>query len=129
MAKRKIELCDCAGEIVRALRPGILITTKAGGKVNSMTIGWGTLGIIWNRPVFIAYVRDCRYTREMLDKNPEFTINVPVGDYDRNALGLLGSKSGRDMDKIAAVERHRKEISDHVPIVLNVNLNKHESEE
>ena len=57
MAKRKIELCDCASEIVRALRPGILITTKAGGKVNSMTIGWGTLGIIWNRPVFIAYVR------------------------------------------------------------------------
>lgn len=102
MTKKKIELCDCAGEIVRALRPGILITTKVGGKVNSMTIGWGTLGIIWNRPVFIAYVRDCRFTREMLDKNPEFTINVPVGDFDRNALGLLGSKSGRDMDKIAA---------------------------
>lgn len=36
----------------------------------------------------------------MLDGNPEFTINVPVGDYDKKILGVCGSKSGRDIDKI-----------------------------
>ena len=100
MTKKKIDIRDYAGEIIKAMRPGILLTTKVSNKVNSMTIGWGTLGIIWERPVFVAYVRKQRYTREMLDKCREFTINVPVGEYRRNILGICGSKSGRDMDKI-----------------------------
>ena len=100
MGKRKIELSECAGAIVKAFKPGILITTKNGDKVNSMTIGWGTLGVVWEKQVFVAYVRDSRYTRHMLDNNSEFTINVPVGDYDKKILGVCGSKSGRDIDKI-----------------------------
>ena len=102
MTKKKIDIHDYAGEIIKAMLPGILLTTKVGGKVNSMTIGWGTLGIIWERPVFVAYVRQQRYSREMLDECREFTINVPVGDYRRKILGICGSKSGRDTDKIEA---------------------------
>jgi flavin reductase (DIM6/NTAB) family NADH-FMN oxidoreductase RutF len=102
MTKKKIDIRDYAGEIIKAMRPGILLTTKVGGKVNSMTIGWGTLGIIWERPVFVAYVRQQRYSREMLDECREFSINVPVGDYRRKILGICGSKSGRDTDKIEA---------------------------
>ena len=102
MTKKKIDIRDYAGEIINAMRPGILLTTKVGGKVNSMTIGWGTLGIIWERPVFVAYVRQQRYSREMLDECREFTINVPVGAYRRKILGICGSKSGRDTDKIEA---------------------------
>ena len=102
MTKKIIDIHDYAGEIIKAMRPGILLTTKVGGKVNSMTIGWGTLGIIWERPVFVAYVRQQRYSREMLDECREFTINVPVGAYRRKILGICGSKSGRDTDKIEA---------------------------
>ena len=101
MRKCRIDIRDCAGDIIRAMRPGILITTKVGDKINSMTIGWGTLGMIWEKPFFVAYVRKQRYSREMLDQCREFTINVPVGDFPRKALGICGSKSGRDMDKIA----------------------------
>lgn len=104
MTKKKIDIRDYAGEIIKALRPGILITTKVGDKVNSMTIGWGTLGIIWEKPIFVAYVRQQRYTCEMLDKCQEFTINVPVGDFRRKILGICGCKSGRDMDKIAEAD-------------------------
>lgn len=102
MTKKKIDIRDYAGDIIKAMRPGILLTTKVGNKVNSMTIGWGTLGVIWERPVFVAYVRKQRYTREMLDECREFTINVPVGEYRQKILGICGSKSGRDMDKIEA---------------------------
>jgi flavin reductase (DIM6/NTAB) family NADH-FMN oxidoreductase RutF len=102
MTKKKIDIRDYTGDIIKAMRPGILLTTKVGNKVNSMTIGWGTLGVIWERPVFVAYVRKQRYTREMLDECREFTINVPVGEYRRKILGICGSKSGRDMDKIEA---------------------------
>ena len=101
MIKRPIDIRDCAGDIIRAMHRGILITMKVGDKVNSMTIGWGTVGIIWDKPFFVAYVRHQRYTRQMLDQCREFTINVPVGDFPRKALGICGSKSGRDTDKIA----------------------------
>ncbi len=100
--KQKIDVCDYAGTIIRALQQGILLTTKVGDKVNSMAIGWGTIGIQWEKPVFIAFVRTCRFTHEMLEKNAEFTVNVPMGTSPHLAIGLLGTKSGRDMDKIAA---------------------------
>ena len=80
---------------------GILLTTKAGEKVNTMAIGWGTIGIEWGKPVFVAYVRDTRHTRTMLDESGEFTVNIPLGEIDRKILGYCGTKSGRDTDKIA----------------------------
>lgn len=99
MSKKAIDLNDYAGDILRALPHGILLTTRA-EKVNSMVIGWGTLGTNWEKPVFAAYVREGRYTRDQLDANPEFTISVPVGAYDRRIIGVCGAKSGRDIDKV-----------------------------
>lgn len=98
--KKTVEAFDYAGQICKAMKKGILLTTKAEGKVNTMTIGWGNIGIEWNRPVFIAYVRESRFTREMLDKNGEFTVNIPVGETDSRIIGHCGRVSGRDTDKI-----------------------------
>ena len=97
--KREIALWDYAGQILEQVGKGVLLTTKADGKVDTMTIGWGHLGIEWGKPIFVVYVRESRYTKELLDKNPEFTVNVPLGDC-KQILGVCGSKSGRDMDKI-----------------------------
>ena len=100
--RRKIDAFDYASHICKALKPGgVLLTTKAGGKVNSMTIGWGTLGVDWSLPVVIAYVRESRYTKELLEENGEFTVNIPYGEFDKRILGYCGTKSGRDTDKIA----------------------------
>ena len=82
------------------MKKGILLTTRAEGKVNTMTIGWGKIGIEWNRPVFIAYVRESRFTKEMLEKNGEFTVNIPMDEADSRILGHCGRTSGRDTDKI-----------------------------
>ena len=98
---KNIDVKDYAGEILKALPKGILLTTKAEDKVNSMVIGWGTFGINWSRPVFAVYVREGRFTREQLDKNPEFTINVPVGEHDNKIISVCGGKSGRNIDKVA----------------------------
>ena len=102
MEKTYIDVNTYMGKIVDKLQHGgILLTTKAGDKVNSMVIGWGTIGINWGKPVFAVYVRKGRFTRELLDNNPEFTINVPTGEIDRNIFRICGSMSGRSMDKIA----------------------------
>lgn len=97
--KKQINAFDYAGHICEAMKKGILLTTKADGKLNTMTIGWGTIGIEWGRPVFVAYVRVGRHTRQMLDASGEFTVNIPYGDVDSKILGFCGTKSGRDTDK------------------------------
>ncbi len=99
--KRKIDVFEYAKEITSSIPKGILITTKA-GKVNSMTIDWGMLGAEWGLPVFITYARTGRFTAEQLLKNPEFTVNIPLGEFNRKILGICGSKSGRYIDKVKA---------------------------
>ena len=98
--KRKVNVWDYAGKILESLNPGILATTKVDDQVNTMTIGWGMLGVEWNRPVFILYVRESRYTKTMLERNGEFTINVPLNGCDKKILSYCGTKSGRDTNKI-----------------------------
>ncbi len=66
-----------------------------------MTISWGTLGIEWNKPIFTVFVRTNRFTRKMLEKNPEFTINVTLDKVNPNIIKLCGSKSGKNTDKVA----------------------------
>lgn len=103
--KRYIDAKDYASQIVKAIPKGVLVTTKAGDKVNSMTIGWGTYGTEWSTEMFAVYVRVSRYTRELLDANPEFTINIPMDNIEpdrlKEILMICGTKSGRDMDKVA----------------------------
>lgn len=101
--KQEINVLDYTTEIIKALSKGILLTTKANGRVNTMTIAWGMFGIEWQKPIFTALVRKGRFTTELLNANPEFTVNIPVGDFDTKILGLAGSKSGRDVDKVKAL--------------------------
>lgn len=99
--KQRIELWEYAGHILEQLGKGVLITAAADGKVNPMTIGWGTIGIQWRKPIFVAFVRESRYTKTLLDKNPEFTVNIPIGEFDKNILSVCGTCSGRQIDKVA----------------------------
>lgn len=100
--KRKIEVFDYAKEIIKATRGGVLLNTKA-DKLNTMAIGWGSLGIEWNLPIFTVYVRDSRYTYDQLGKNPNFTISVPWDRVDRKIIGQAGSLTGWKTDKIEAM--------------------------
>lgn len=99
--KKTVNAFDYAGDICKAMKRGILLTTKVGSKVNTMTIGWGHIGIEWGKPIFVAYVRESRFTKQQLEGNAEFTINVPYGDVDGKIMGYCGTRSGRDEDKIA----------------------------
>lgn len=76
------------------------MTTKANGRVNSMALGWASLGYEWSKPIFVAYIRKSRFTNDMLKINPEFTVNIPYGEYEPKILSVCGSQSGRDTDKI-----------------------------
>ena len=108
--KKYIDLWEYAGQILEQVGTAALVTTAAEGKVNTMTIGWGTLGVEWGKPLFTVFVRQSRYTKELLDKNGEFTINVPLKGMDRKqALGFCGRNSGRDVDKFQELDLHLEE--------------------
>lgn len=113
--KKLINAFDYAGEFAKHMPQGILLTTKGSTGVNTMTIGWGTVGIEWGRPMFVAYVRESRYTHRLLDENPEFSVNCPVGEIDKRILGFCGTKSGRDVDKI-------KELGLHLEEPMNISV-------
>ncbi len=102
MERKKLSPAEYVLPVLEALPKGILLTTKTDNKVNSMVIGWGTLGFDWSTPVFVAFVREGRFTRRLLDENPEFSINVPSGPFDRRIIAVCGGTSGRDTDKITA---------------------------
>jgi flavin reductase (DIM6/NTAB) family NADH-FMN oxidoreductase RutF len=72
----------------------------AAGDFNCMTVSWGSLGVIWGKPFALVVVRPQRYTRQFIEKYPTFTLCAFSRKY-RKALNLLGTKSGRDGDKIA----------------------------
>ena len=99
--KKEIKVWDYAGRIMEAIDAGILMTTAAEGEKDTMVIGWGHIGVIWGRPVFVAYVRESRHTKSLVDKNGEFTINTPLAPIDKNIIAVCGTKSGRDIDKFA----------------------------
>ncbi len=76
-----------------------LLTAGTEGSFNTMTISWGGLGTLWGKPVATVYVRTSRYTHDFMDSNEFFTVSF-YPEECRKALSVLGSKSGRDMDKM-----------------------------
>ena len=70
-----------------------LLTVGNSDKFNTMTISWGGLGTLWNKPVVTVYVKPIRYTYEFMEENDYFTISFYDHKY-RKDLALLGSKSG-----------------------------------
>ncbi len=67
---------------------------------NAMTIGWGALGTMWSRPFAFVAVRFSRYTFTFIEKYDTFTLSAFPEQYHK-ALSLLGTKSGRDGDKMS----------------------------
>lgn len=94
-----INVFEHSEEILKTLAKGAFLNTSANNKENTMAIGWGSLGFMWGHPVFTVMVRQSRYTKELIDSNPVFTVSLPIkGDF-AEAMKICGTKSGRDLNK------------------------------
>jgi len=78
----------------------MLITAGTPEDYNTMTASWGHMGIMWNLPVAIGWIRRRRYTFEFAEKYSPFTLSFFTEEF-RKALKFCGSRSGRDHDKAA----------------------------
>lgn len=78
----------------------LLLTAGTLESCNMMTVAWGSLGYIWNKPFAQAVVRPQRFTRGFMDSSDSFTLCAFPKMY-RKDLNTLGTLSGRDGDKLA----------------------------
>lgn len=96
---KEITYTDYVVPFLNQLPQGAFLTVKSGDKTNTMTIGWGTIGHIWNKPVLSVLVRYSRYTYELIKNAADFTVSVPLNKELQRALALAGTRSGRETDK------------------------------
>ena len=72
----------------------------AGNDFNTMTVGWGSLGNMWGKPFAQVVVRPSRHTYSFMERFDSFTL-CAFPERFQDTLSMLGSRSGRDGDKIA----------------------------
>jgi len=115
----KLDFMSAADEAMPQIKKGAFLTVQAGEALNVMTIGWATIGFVWRRPIFMIAVRDSRHTFGLLEKAADFTVSIPSGDMHDEVM-LCGTKSGRDMDKLAACKLSTAEAQSVATPVLDI---------
>jgi flavin reductase (DIM6/NTAB) family NADH-FMN oxidoreductase RutF len=104
MKKHSVDIRDISKEVLEQLQRGAFLTVKTADVLNTMTIGWGQIGIMWGQPVFVVPVRLSRYTCELLYKTDEFSVSVPRHSDMIKELAFCGNASGRDTDKFKVLD-------------------------
>lgn len=79
----------------------MLVTAEAEGKINTMTVSWGGMGVLWGKNVAFVFIRESRFTKELIDKSNSFSLSIFDHEANAEMLGYMGRVSGRDEDKIA----------------------------
>jgi len=125
MSKTEIPFMKYSEKTMEIMQnPGLLLVSVGkDGKLNAMTIGWGFIGVIWRKPVFIVAVRPSRYTYKLIEETGDFTVNVPSKEMS-DVVEYCGTVSGREHDKFK--EKNLKAVpSKHVksPIIDQCPIN------
>lgn len=99
MTQKEIALLTELAPIVQRQLPKGLFLCVDGGAPNTMTIGWGSLGVFWGKPVFTVPVRPQRFTYPLISKARSFIVGVPEDGALVDQRMKAGTWSGRDGDK------------------------------
>lgn len=98
----------------------MLITTPDGDGANAMTASWGCMGVLWNKPVAVCFIRPQRYSFGLAEHSERFSLAF-FGSERRDAMMICGKQSGRDIDKMAACGFTLGE-ADGVPVISDASL-------
>ncbi|MCK5130200.1 MAG: flavin reductase family protein [Clostridiales bacterium] len=97
---KKINAIEYSAEILEGFKAGgVFLNSKLGDKINTMTMGWGSLSVYWGMPILIAPVRISRHSHHMIDESGVFTVSIPAKGMLKKELSVCGSQSGRDIGK------------------------------
>ena len=80
-----------------------VVTAGKADHYNSMTASGGGMGLHFRKPVTWCLFASNRYTLELIQKEQTYTLSYFPEECKKQVL-FLGSKSGRDSDKMKEVE-------------------------
>lgn len=80
----------------------MVLLSSAGGAVNGMTVAWGGFGVMLGEPCIFFAVRPSRFTYQLTEAGVDVSL-CTLSKEHAGALTYLGTRSGRDGDKLSAV--------------------------
>lgn len=98
---RQVDIDSANLDCFKIFQDAAALTVGTPDAMNSMTIGWGSLGILWghDRHTITVYVRHSRFTHHLMEQNETFTVEAFDPEY-ADKLKYLGTASGRDENKM-----------------------------
>jgi flavin reductase (DIM6/NTAB) family NADH-FMN oxidoreductase RutF len=116
----KVDYMEVAQKVMAQIRNkgGAFLTAQVGDDINTMTIGWASLGFLWGRPMLTVMVRKTRHTFGIIERAKDFTVSVPLSGMAKQ-LEFCGTKSGRNHKKIEECGLEiMPSIKVHTPVIL-----------
>lgn len=100
---KQIELSQAGavGDVIRRLdKDWALLTAGTRESLNTMTVSWGNVGVLWHKSMVTIYVRPERHTYEFVEREEYFSLAFFAPEH-RDSLVFCGKQSGREYDKVA----------------------------
>lgn len=86
-------------EFLSELKGGALLTAiNEKGEINTMTVSWGGVGVLWGKNVSYVFVRPQRHTYKFTENGTKMSLTF-FDESKKDVLTYCGTKSGRDVDK------------------------------
>ena len=98
---KEMDYMAVADSAMKQIKKGAFLTVRSDERLNTMTIGWATIGFVWQKwqkPIFMIAVRNSRHTFGIMEEAADFTVSIPSSDM-KAAIAFCGTKSGRNYDK------------------------------
>ena len=95
---KRVDYMNVAHRAITQIKEGAFLTVQSGKALNTMTIGWASLGHVWRKPIMMVAVRSSRHTFSIIETAKDYTVSIPSVDMKREVT-FCGTKSGRRYDK------------------------------
>lgn len=87
-------------DILSLFANGAIAVAKGSEGENSLTIGWGGLGVLWRKPTLTIYINKKRYSKKIFDNASYFSVCFFNKKYNKELGQFYGTLSGKHIDKI-----------------------------
>ncbi len=116
---KRIDYMAVAHKAMTQIKKGVFLTVKSGKAINTMTIGWATIGHVWRKPIIMVAVRLSRHTFSIIETAEDFTVSIPLSDMKKEIM-FCGTKSGRDYNKFKECNLQTLDSQKVITPIVNV---------
>ena len=116
---KNVDYMAVAEGAMAKIKKGVFLTVKDVNRLNTMAIGWATIGFCWKKPIFMVMVRNSRHTFSVIENAADFTVSIPVDDMKKEVM-YCGTKSGREVDKFKELGLETKKAQQTTSPIIDV---------